>query len=172
VDVAQAGQHGVHDQRDDEAHDGRHEAGRHHHVLPTARGVLDRLPVLEGRAHVRLQAGLPVGRGHDFQTVADGGHAFAGVRPVEAAVRDQPERGAVQLVPVGALQPLVVRQQRVVGRHERAAAVEFVHRRPKRRLAFGALAAQTKLNAHVGQLSVYYASQALNEKLIFASPPT
>lgn len=114
VYVAQAGQGGVHGQREHQTHDGRHGAGRDQHVLPAAHAVRrrGRVPVAVGRTHVRLQHGrLARRRRRVLQAVVGGGHADADVRPVQTAVGQQCKPVAVQPVAaVGTVQPLVVRQ--------------------------------------------------------------
>lgn len=140
VHVAEAGQRGVHEQRERQAHDGRHEAGQGEPVLPAARAVLG-VRGVRFRAHERPDragggrvgvggvGGGGVGGGRAggavvrrrspvVQAVARGRHAHARARPVDAAVGGQHELAGRQLVAVRAVQPLVVRQRHAVGPHQ------------------------------------------------------
>jgi len=95
MDVPEARQYGVHDQREHQAHDRRHETEQEDDVLPTAAGFVGRGGWCGIRdAHERMQVGglLWLGCCGIIHAVFDVRYAFAVVFKVKVAVRAQNER--------------------------------------------------------------------------------
>jgi len=138
VDVPEAGQHGVHEQRERQAQHGRHKTGQDDEVLPAATCVHGRgrwFGVRDANERLQDSGHRWPGRGVILHAVSGVRYMLAVAGTVKVTVRGQREP-IVHHFSLGTSEAEVVRQHRAVRPAPRTAVhVRFIGGHPERRLA-------------------------------------